>query len=109
MYSSTKGLELSEFKYNISRSRKACLISAPLDDASHSETSKGGTKGEMRRDKASQDPHHEAGVPIKRAIRPVLQQPSQAPTNPCSPDSVSPLDPQGSGLPITFHHPLPAA
>ncbi|KYQ48304.1 hypothetical protein ALC60_12632, partial [Trachymyrmex zeteki] len=40
-----------------------------------SATSKGGTKGEMRRDKASQDPQHEAGVPIKRAIRPVLRQP----------------------------------
>ncbi|KYN33134.1 hypothetical protein ALC56_12467 [Trachymyrmex septentrionalis] len=64
----------------------------------------------MRRDKASQDPQHEAGVPIKRAIRPVLRQPSQAPTNPCPSDSVSPLDPQrSSGLPITFHHPLPAA
>lgn len=36
-YASTKGLELPEFKYNISRSRKACLISAPLDDASRSE------------------------------------------------------------------------
>lgn len=31
----------------------------------------------MRRDKARQESHHEAGVPIKRAIRPVLRQPSQ--------------------------------
>lgn len=32
-----KRLGFPEFKYNISRSHKACLISAPLDDASHSE------------------------------------------------------------------------
>lgn len=34
---STKGSKLPEFKYNISRNRKACLISAPLDDASRNE------------------------------------------------------------------------
>ncbi|KYM99064.1 hypothetical protein ALC62_10178 [Cyphomyrmex costatus] len=32
----------------------------------------------MRRDKASQDPQHEASVPIKRAIRPVLRQPERS-------------------------------
>jgi len=67
---------LPEIEHNISRSRKARLISAALDDASRA-TSKGGMKGEMRRGKASRQGyprrHHEAGVPIKRAIRPVLR------------------------------------
>jgi len=99
-YFSTKGLELPEFKYNIFRSRKACFISVVgwCFSQQTSATRKGGTKGEMRRDKASQDPHHEASVPIKRAIRPVLRQPSQASTNPCPPDSVSPLDPREAAV-----------
>lgn len=109
LYPLTKGSELPEFKYNISRNRKACLISAPLDDASRSERA--------RRLWAERKERWDA---VKQARTRTMKRVSRSNEllDPCYgnlPGTVQPLfaglcvasGPQEKqrSLPITFHHP----